>query len=104
MAISNRNHEIWTELKEFLQNIFIEKRTFGFHAIQLFNARQGKDERVAVWIHKFQNMGSQFREVALVNCRGGAREVILDLYDRLGNICFIQALASDRIQTIVRSR
>ena len=32
------------------------------------------------------------------------REGILDLSDRLRNICFVQGLASDRIQTIVRSR
>jgi hypothetical protein len=28
----------------------------------------------------------------------------LDLSDRLRNICFVQGLGSDRIQTIVRSR
>jgi len=32
------------------------------------------------------------------------REGILDLADRLCNICFIQRLASDRIQKIVRNR
>jgi hypothetical protein len=40
----------------------------------------------------------------LLNCSEGAREGILDLSDRLRNICFIQGLASDRVQTIVRSR
>ena len=54
------------------------------------------------WIHKIQTLGSQFRESALLNCSEGAREGILDLADRLRNICFIQGLASDRIQTIVR--
>ena len=56
------------------------------------------------WIHKIQTLGSQFREAALLNCNEGAREGILDLADRLRNICFTQGLASDRIQTIVRSR
>ena len=59
---------------------------------------------MADWIHKVQTFRSQFRENALLNCREGAREGILDLPDRLRNICFIQGLASDRIQTIVRSR
>ena len=58
---------------------------------------------VADWIHKIQNLGSQFREAALLNCSEGARQGILDLSERLRNICFIQGLASDRIQTIVRS-
>jgi hypothetical protein len=62
------------------------------------------DEKVADWIHKIQNLGSQFREAALLNCSEVAREGILDLSDRLRKICFIQGLASDRIQMIVRSR
>jgi len=103
-AISHRNWDSWAELKEFLQNSYIEKRTLDSHASQLFKARQGKDERVTDWIHKIQNLGSQFHEAALLNCNDGAREWILSLADRLRNICFIQGLVSDRIQTIVRSR
>jgi hypothetical protein len=91
------------DLKEYLQNTYIEKRTLDFHASQLFKVRQGKDEKVADWIYKIQTLGSHFREVALLNCSAGARQVMLGLSDRLRNICFIQRLASDRIQTIVRS-
>ena len=49
-------------------------------------------------------LGLRFRESALLNCSDEAREGILDLSDRLRNICFVQGLVSDRIQTIVRSR
>jgi len=59
---------------------------------------------VADWIHKVQTLGSQFHEATLLNCREEAQEGILDLSDQLHNICFIQGLASDRIQMIVRSR
>ena len=100
-AIGHRNLNNWSELKEFLQNSYIEKRTLDFHASQLFKAKQGKDERVTDWIHKIQTLGSQFREAVLLNCNDGAREGILDLADRLHNICFIRRLASDQIQTIV---
>ena len=31
-VISHRNLETWAELKEFLQNTYIERRTFDFHA------------------------------------------------------------------------
>jgi len=51
-AISHRNLERWVELKEFLHNTCIEKRTLDFHASQLFKARQGKDGKVADWTHK----------------------------------------------------
>ena len=89
---------------EFLQNAYIEKRTLDFHGSQLFKARQGKGEMVAEWIYKIQTLGSQFREAALLNCSAGARKGILDLSDRLRNICFIQGLVSDRSHTIVRRR
>jgi hypothetical protein len=100
-AICHRNLENWGELKEFLRNSYIEKRTLDFHANQLFKDRQGKDDKVAGWIQRVQTLGSHFRESALLDCSEGARE---DLADRLQNICFVQGLASDRIQTIVRSR
>ena len=104
IAINHRNFDNWAELKEFLSNSYIERRTLDYHAGQLFIARQAKDERVTDWIQRIQALGSQFREVALLNCSEGAREGILDLSDRLRNICFVQGLAADRIQTIVRSR
>ena len=90
--------------KEFLEKAYIEKRTLDFLASQLFKARQGKDEKLTDWIHRIQTLGSQFREAALLNCSEGSRDCILDLFDRLRNICFIQEPVSDRIQTIVRSR
>jgi hypothetical protein len=91
-AIIHRNLDSWTEIKEFLQNSYIKKRTLDYHASQLFKARQGKDERVTDWIQRVQTQGSQ-----LLNCSEGAREGILDLSDRLRNICFVQGLVSKRI-------
>jgi len=102
-TIIHRNLNNWAELKEFLKNSYIEKRTLDFHASQLFKARQGKDEKIVEWSQRIQMLGSQFRKSALLNCNDGVQEVILDLSDRLWNICFVQGLASDRIQT-VRSR
>ena len=63
-VIGHRNIEIWAKLREFLQNSYIEKRTLDFHASRLLKARQGKDEKVADWIHKVQKLGSQFRKAA----------------------------------------
>ena len=103
-AIIHRNLDNWTELKELSQNSYIEKWTLYYHASQLFKSRQNKDKQVTDWIQTVQTLGSQFRETALLNCSDGAREGILDLSDRLRNICFVHGLASDRIQTIVRSR
>jgi len=49
-------------------------------------------------------LGSKFRDAALHDCEQDERAGILTLADKLRNICFVQGLYSDRIQTIVRSR
>jgi hypothetical protein len=89
-AISHKNLENWADLKGFLQNAYIEKRSLYIRASQLFKARQRKDENVADWVHRIQTLESQFCEAALLNCSEGAREGILDLSDGLQNICFVQ--------------
>ena len=87
-----------------MKNTYIEKRTLDFHANHLFKARQSKAESVSEWIQKIQALGSKFREAALADCSDDERAGILVLSDKLRNICFVQGLYSDRIQTIVRSR
>lgn len=103
-AIDQRNLDSWVEVREFLRNTFLEKRTLDFHANQLFQAKQGKTESVSEWVQNIQTLGSKFREVALMDCAEEERAGILTLSDKLRNICFVQGLLSDRIQTIVRSR
>jgi hypothetical protein len=70
----------------------------------LFSTKQTKGENVSEWIQRVQKLGSKFREAALQDCEQEERAGILTLADKLRNICFIQGLYSDRIQTIVRSR
>jgi cellular nucleic acid-binding protein len=103
-AIAHRNLENWGELKEFLKNIYTDKRTLDFHANQLFSTKQTRSETVSEWIQRVQTLGSKFREAALQDCKPEEKAGILTLADKLRNICFIQGLYSDRIQTIVRSR
>lgn len=103
-AIAHRNLENWEELKEFLKNTYTEKRTLDYHANQLFSTKQSKVESVSEWIQRVQKLGSKFREAALQDCEQDEAAGILTLADKLRNICFVQGLYSDRIQTIVRSR
>jgi hypothetical protein len=104
VAITHRNLENWGDLKVFLKNTYTEKRTLDFHATQLFGERQSKNENVTEWIQKIQRLSSKFREAALQDCEEDERVGIAALADKLRNICFVQGIASDRIQTIVRSR
>jgi hypothetical protein len=103
-AIAHRNLENWEELKEFLKNTYTEKRTLDYHANQLFSTKQNKAESVSEWIQRVQKLGSKFTEAALQDCEQDERAGILTLADKLRNICFVQGLYSDRIQTIVRRR
>jgi hypothetical protein len=66
--------------------------------------KQSKTESVSEWIQRIQRLGLKFREATLQNCEQDERASILTLADKLRNICFVQGLYSDRIQTIVRSR
>jgi hypothetical protein len=103
-AIAHRNLENWEEIKEFLKNTYTEKRTLDYHANQLFSTKQIKVESVSEWIQHVQKLGSKFRDAALQDCEQDERAGILTLADKLRNICFVQGLYSDRIQTIVRSK
>jgi len=103
-AIVHRNLENWEQHKEFLKNTYTEKRTLDYHANQLFSTKQSKAESVSEWMQRVQKLGSKFREAALQDCEQDERAGILTLADKLRNICFVQGLYSDRIQTIVRSR
>jgi hypothetical protein len=98
IGITYRNLDTWIELRKFLRNTYIEKRTLDFHANQLFRARQGKSENISEWIKKIQTLGSKLRDAALIDCVQAERA------DKLRNICFVQGLHSDLIQPIVRSR
>ena len=102
-AIGHGNLENWEELKEFLKNTYTDKRTLDYHANQLVSTEQSKAESVSEWIEREQKLGSKFREAALQDCEQDERASILTLADKLRNICFVQLLYSDRIQTIVRS-
>jgi hypothetical protein len=104
IAITHRSLENWDELRAFLKNTYTEKRTLDYHATQLFGARQGKNESVSGWIQTVQRLSSKFREAALQDCEEDERVGIVALADKLRNICFVQGIVSDRIQTIVRSR
>ena len=104
VAITHRNLENWEDLGAFFKNTYTEKRTLDFHATQLFGAKQGKNDSILEWIQNIQRLSSKFIEAALQDCKDDERIGIVALTDKLRNICFVQGISSDRIQTIVRSR
>ena len=104
VAIPHRNLENRGELRAFLRNTYTEKSTLDFHATQLFGEKQGKSESISEWIQNVQRLRPKFREAALQDCEDDEPVGIVALADKLRNICFVQGIFSDRIQTIVRRR
>jgi hypothetical protein len=104
VAITHRNLENWEDLRAFLKNTYTEKRTLDFHATQFLGAKQGKNESISEWIQNIQRLSSKFREAALQDCEDDERIGIVALAAKLRNICFVQGISSDRIQTTVHSR
>jgi molybdopterin-guanine dinucleotide biosynthesis protein len=70
----------------------------------LFGAKQGKNESISEWIQNIQRLSSKFREAALQDCEDDERIGIIALADKLRDICLVQGISSERIQTIVCSR
>jgi hypothetical protein len=101
---THRNLENWDDLMTFLKNTYKEKRTLDFQATRLFGARQGKNKSNSEWIQNIQRLSSKFRGAALEDCEDDKRVGIVALAGKLRNICFVQGISSDRIQTIVHSR
>jgi hypothetical protein len=83
---------------------YATKRTLDFHACAMFNARQAKHETVAAWCSRLDNLVSDFRDAAIEDATSSEMCGIAKLVSQLGEACFIQGLANERIQTVVRTR
>ena len=94
----------WALVKRISEENYAVRRTLDFYACRMFSARQDKNESVASWGSRIDEMQTELREAAR---RIRKPEEILGavgLICHLGKACFVQGLNNDRIQTIVRSR
>jgi hypothetical protein len=71
--------------------------------LKLVSPFSGNKREVLMFVSNV-TLGSKFRESALLNCNEEECAGIFNLSDKMRNICSIQGLYSDRIQTIVHSR
>jgi len=94
----------WALVNGILEENYAVRRTIDFYACRMFSARQEKEETVASWGSRIDEMQTELRAAARRVCR---REKILGavgLIGHHGKACFVQGLNHERIQTIVRSR
>ena len=87
-----------------LQENYATRRTLDYCACKMFSARQSKNESIASWGNKIDELQTDLREAARRVCK--PEEILGEtgLINHLGKACFIQGLYNELIQTIVRSR
>lgn len=94
----------WELVKAILEENYATRRTLDYYACKMFSARQGKSESIASWGNQIDELQSDLREAARRVCKPREIQGAIGLINHLGKACFIQGLANERIQTIVRSR
>jgi hypothetical protein len=75
-----------------------------YYACKMFSARQRKNESIASWGNKIDELQTDLREAARRVCKPEEILGAICLINHLGKACFIQGLYNECIQTIVRSR
>jgi hypothetical protein len=91
-------------VKDILEENYATRRTLDYYACRMFNARQGRNESIASWGNKIDELQTDLREAARRVCRPEEILGAVGLINHLGKACFIQGFSNERIQTIVRSR
>jgi hypothetical protein len=93
----------WGLVSGILEENYAIRRTLDYYSCKMFRARQERNDGVASWANRIDELQTYLREAARrVSSRrdkGGSR-----LINHLSKVCFIQGLHNERIQTIVRSR
>jgi len=94
----------WELVRAILEENYATRRTLDYYACKMFSARQSKNESVASWGHKIDELQTDLREAAGRVCKPDEILGAIGLINHLGKACFVQGLYNERIQTIVRSR
>lgn len=94
----------WEQVKSILEENYATRRTIDYYACRMFSSRQERSERISSWGSRVDQMQSELRLATSKVCSDKELEGAISLINYLARACFIQGLANERIQTIVRSR
>jgi predicted LPLAT superfamily acyltransferase len=92
----------WASVKTALKKHYATRRS-DFYVCAMFNVRQAKHETAAAWCSRLDQFSSDFRGAAIEGATSSKMCGITKLVSQLGKACFIQGLANERIQTVVRA-
>ena len=73
----------WEVVRAILEENYATRRTLDYYACKMFSARQSKNESIASWVHKIDELQTDLREAARRVCRP---EEILGAIDLINQI------------------
>ena len=82
----------WALVNGILEENYAIRRTLGFYACKMFSARQEKNESIASWGSRIDEMHTELREAARRICRPEEILGAVGLICHLGKACFVQGL------------
>jgi len=94
----------WELVKAILEDNCATRRMLDYNACKMFSARQGKNESIASWRNRIDELRTYLKEAARWVSKPEEILGAIGLINHLGKVCFIQGSYSEHIQTIVRSR
>ena len=94
----------WELVKAILEENYATRRTLDYYACKMFSARRGKNESIASWGNKIDELQTDLRDAAIWVCKPEEILGAIGLMNHLGKACFIQGLYNKHIWTIVWSR
>jgi len=89
----------WDFVKALLEENYAARCMLDYYACKMFSVRQGKNESIASWRNKIDELQTDLREA--VRWVYKPEEILgaISLINHLGKACFIQGLYNERIQT-----
>ena len=79
-------------VRTILEENYATRRTLDYYACKMFSARQSKNESVASWRHKIDEIQTDLREAARRVCKPDEILGATGLINHLGKACFVQGL------------
>jgi hypothetical protein len=82
----------WELVKAILEENYVTRHALDYYVFKMFSARQGKNESIASWENKIDELQTDLREAARRVCKPEEILRAIGLINHLGKACFIQGL------------
>ena len=82
----------WELVRAILEENYVTRRTLDYYACKMFSARQSRNESIASWGHKIDELQTNLREAARRVCKPDEILGPIVLINHLGKACFVQGL------------